>query len=164
MFCRLLGDASLSDEVRRFSLHEDHRYDDMFAHEGSIQDGGVEAHRLKDPTATDILSMTRVTPVKDESVRAAMLKSMRTAAEKRLDGVTKNKRRRWYEHATLLATACSAVDTSEVSHVWLADIRKRYRRYPALQRWFDELASLAIEPVEDPGLVDPTTIRGKPRL
>ncbi len=147
MFCRMLGSDSLSDEVRRFGLHtEDHRYDDVFAHDGSMLDEEVEAPRLKTPTAPDVLSMTRVTPVKDESVRAAMLKSMRTAAEKRLDGVTKNKRRRWYEHAALLATACAALDTSEVSHVWLADIRKKYSRYPALQREFDELASLAIEP------------------
>ena len=146
IFCRLLGDDSLSDEVARFGLREDYRYDDMFAHDGSILDEELEAPRLKDPTATDVLSMTRVTPVKDESVRAAMLKSMRTAAGKRLDGVTKNKRRRWYEHAALLATACAAVDTSEVSPVWLADIRKKFSRYPALQRGFDELASLAIEP------------------
>ena len=45
--------------------------------------------------------MTRVTPVKDESVREAMLKSMRTAAEKRLGGVTKNNRPRWYEQRSL---------------------------------------------------------------
>jgi len=147
MFCRMLGSDSLSDEVRRFGLHtEDHRYDDVFAHDGSMLDEEVEAPRLKTPTAPDVLSMTRVTPVKDESVRAAMLKSMRTAAEKRIDGVTKNKRRRWYEHAALLATTCAALDTSEVSHVWLADIRKTYSRYPALQREFDELASLAVEP------------------
>ena len=142
MFCRLLGDDSLSDEVRRFGVHtEDHRYDDTFAHDGPILGEEVAAPRLMIPTATDVLSMTRVAPVKDESVRAAMLESMRSAAEKRLDGVTKNKRRRWYEHAALLATACAAVDTSEVSNVWLADIRKKYSRYPALQREFDELAS-----------------------
>lgn len=165
MFCRLLGNDSLSDQVRRFGLEaEDHRYDDMFAHDGSILDEEVEAPRLKNPTATDVLSMTPATSVNDESVQAAMLKSMRTAAEKRLNDVTKNKRRRWYEHAALLATACAAVDSSEVSHVWLADIRKKYSRYPALQREFGALASLAIESDEGPGLVDPTTIRGEPRL
>ena len=124
IFCRLLGEAALSHEVRRFGLDEDYRYDETFARDGSITDEEVEAPRLKNPTATDVLSMTPVTPVKDESVRAAMLKSMRAAAEKRLDGVTKNKRRNWYEHAALLATACAAVDTCEVSHGWLADIRK----------------------------------------
>jgi hypothetical protein len=63
-----------------------------------------------------------------------MLNSMRTAAEKRIAGVTENKRRRHYGHAASLALACAQVDGTAVGTKWLEGIRDAYRRYPALQR------------------------------
>ena len=61
---------------------------------------------------------------------------MRIAAEKRIAGVTANKRRRLYGHAAALALACAQVDGSTTGTNWLEEIRKEYRRYPALQREF----------------------------
>ncbi len=62
------------------------------------------------------------------------LKAMQKAAEKRLDGVTEHKRRRYYGHAASLAASCMAVDEANNSSKWFAAIRDEYRRYPALQR------------------------------
>jgi hypothetical protein len=59
---------------------------------------------------------------------------MHKAAEKRIKGVTENKRRRHYGHAASLALACAQIDNSTETTEWLANIRDEYRRYPALQR------------------------------
>jgi hypothetical protein len=56
------------------------------------------------------------------------------AAEKRLDGVTENMRRRYYGHAASLAAACMAIDETNNSSKWFAAIRNEYRRSPAMQR------------------------------
>ena len=80
------------------------------------------------------LALAGIDKVEDSSARTAMLKSMQKAAEKRLDGVTENKRRRHYGHAASLAAACMAVDETNNSSKWFAAIRDEYRRYPALQR------------------------------
>ena len=49
IFCRLLGDDSLSDEVRRFGLDEDHRYDDTFAHDGVDTGRGTRGASTEGP-------------------------------------------------------------------------------------------------------------------
>ena len=63
-----------------------------------------------------------------------MMKAMRKAAEKRIAGVTEDKRRRHYRHAADLVLACSRIDDSAETTRWLTAIRDGYRRYPALQR------------------------------
>jgi len=103
---------------------------------------GMNAFLAKEsPSVDDILMLAGIATVDDASARAAMLKAMQKAAEKRLDGVTENKRRRYYGHAASLAAACAAVDGSGASVKRLAAIRDEYRRYPALQREFDQLGS-----------------------
>jgi hypothetical protein len=71
-------------------------------------------------------------PPTDPPTRAAVIKTLRAAAEKRIAGVTENKRRRHYDHAAALALACAEVDGGGAK--WLEGIRDEYRRYPALQR------------------------------
>ena len=63
-----------------------------------------------------------------------MIKAMRKAAEKRIAGVTENKRRRHYRHAADLVLACARIEDSAETTRWLTAIRDGYRRYPALQR------------------------------
>ncbi len=47
---------------------------------------------------------------------------MRTAAEKRVEGVTANKRRRHYDHAASLPVKCAQVDGSPAGKAWLREL------------------------------------------
>ena len=76
-----------------------------------------------------------------EKERVAVLKAMRTAAEKRIEGVTEKKRRRYYGHAASLAAAYVAVDGSKASSDWMTGILGKYRRFPAFQREFKRYGS-----------------------
>ncbi len=64
----------------------------------------------------------------------ALLGAMRIAAEKRIKGVIRNKRRRYYGHAASLARACLQVEPGEETQAWFSAIEQTYRRYPAFQR------------------------------
>jgi hypothetical protein len=90
--------------------------------------------RLASPEVDGILKVAGVAGPKNAKTRTAVLKTMRKAAEKRIAGVIKNKRRRYYGHAASLAKACVAVDPTPETAAWMATIRNTYRRYPALQR------------------------------
>jgi hypothetical protein len=58
-------------------------------------------------------------------------------AERRVSGVTEQKRRRHYGHAAELVAACVACDGSLEGARWVASIRTEYRRFPALRAEFD---------------------------
>ena len=90
--------------------------------------------RLVSPEVDEIRKLAGLARPKSDKTRAAVLKAMRKAAEKRIAGVTKNKRRRYYGHAASLAAACVAVAPTPETTAWMANIRDEYRRYPALQR------------------------------
>jgi len=90
--------------------------------------------RLLTPGIMDLLELARVSEPGGTRSRAAMIKAMRKATEKRIAGVTENKRRRHYRHAADLALACARIDDSAETTRWLTAIRDGYRRYPALQR------------------------------
>lgn len=66
------------------------------------------------------------------AARDAVLSAMRRAAEKRVEGVIREKRRRHYGHAAELLTTCLVLASG--ADKWLASIEHQYRRYPALQR------------------------------
>jgi hypothetical protein len=89
--------------------------------------------RLTTPEIARLIGTAGAAIPDDGKARTAMLAAMRKAAERRIEGVTENKRRRHYEHAAALALTCARVDP-EGSTVWLAKIRSEYSRYPALQR------------------------------
>jgi hypothetical protein len=93
-----------------------------------------EEPRLRTPKVVDLLQLANVAGPDDTDIRLAVMKAMRKAAEKRIAGITENKRRRHYRHAASLALACAQVDDSAETAGWLAAIRDRYRRYPAMQR------------------------------
>ncbi|MFQ5766806.1 MAG: hypothetical protein ACE5ID_02335 [Acidobacteriota bacterium] len=89
--------------------------------------------RLRTPRVSDLLKAARVAQPEDDGIRAAMIKAMRRAAEKRIAGVIENKRRKYYRHAASLVLACTRIDDSAGTAVWFMGLRDRYRRYPALQ-------------------------------
>ncbi|MBK8481859.1 MAG: hypothetical protein IPL40_11880 [Proteobacteria bacterium] len=120
LFNSLLGGIELPDEGMR-------DYDEL-----SLLSDRDEA-RLVTPEVADLIRLAGI-QAPDSATRAAVINSMRTAAEKRIAGVTENKRRRHYGHAASLALACAQVDSSTTGTKWLEGIRDEYRRYPALQR------------------------------
>lgn len=90
--------------------------------------------QLTTPKISDLLELAGISAPSDPKTRTAVIRAMHKAAEKRINGVTENKRRRHYGHAASLALACAQVDNSTETTEWLANIRDEYRRYPALQR------------------------------
>jgi len=121
LFVSLLGGIELSDRAAR-------DYDEL-----SLLSDRDEP-RLTTPEVTDLIGLAGVQAPTDPATRAAVISSMRSAAERRIAGVTENKRRRHYGHAASLALACAQVDSSTAGTKWLDGIRDEYRRYPALQR------------------------------
>lgn len=65
-----------------------------------------------------------------------VIEALRTTAEERLTGIVEGNRRSHYSHGAWLAVACVAVDESQDSLTWLAQVRESYRRRSALQREF----------------------------
>jgi tetratricopeptide (TPR) repeat protein len=122
-FISLLGGIELPDEPAR-------DYDEL-----SLLSDRDEP-RLATPEVADLIRFGGIQAPTEPATRAAVIRSMRTAAEKRIAGVTENKRRRHYGHAASLALACAQVDDSTMGTKWLEDISDEYRRYPALQREF----------------------------
>ena len=123
LFCSLLGDVELSTEMDGdfdvFSLVSPR-----------------DEQRMDTPEVAVLVQLADVAPPTDGRTRTAVLKAIRKAAEKRIEGVTENKRRRHYGHAASLALLCAQVDATPEAAAWLAATRDRYRRYPALQREF----------------------------
>ena len=72
--------------------------------------------------------------------RDAAIDAMRVTAEKRVEGILGNSRRRHYGHAALLVALCVASApagrTREIA-TWAADVRQHYRRRHAFR---EELA------------------------
>jgi hypothetical protein len=68
--------------------------------------------------------------------RDAAIDAMRVAAEKRVDGILGNSRRRHYGHAALLVASCVACAPAgrdrELAQ-WAADVRQQYRRRHAFR-------------------------------
>jgi len=90
--------------------------------------------RLVTPELDQILELSGVDERLDPEIRRTVVEAMREAAEKRLEGVTDKKRRRYYDHAAWLVGICMEVDPSPETSSWVTGIRSEYRRYPALKR------------------------------
>jgi hypothetical protein len=121
LFVRVLGGAALPDVSVR-----DHDEPGLSANR--------KGPRLSTPAVDDLIELAAPQAPSDATTRAAMVRAMRAAAEKRLAGVTENKRRRHYGHAASLALACAQVDESAGGRRWLEAIRDACRRFPALRR------------------------------
>ena len=121
LFASLLGDVEMPKETER-----DFNDLSLLANQ--------DEPRLQTPDTAALLDLATVEPPSDADTCAAVLEAMRTAAEKRIAGVTEHKRRRRYEHVASLALVCVQVDGSSETTAWLAAIVDKYRRFPALQR------------------------------
>ena len=72
------------------------------------------------------------------ATRTVLVKALRRASEKRVAGVTEEKRRRHYCHAARLVAACAVADPTPETAMWVATLRAKYRRYSALHDEFDQ--------------------------
>lgn len=99
-----------------------------------------EAPGLVTPPIATILERSPSDGV-DAAGREAMLEAMRLAAERRVEGVLGDKRRRHYGHAALLVACCLELAPGVGRHAavaeWVAALRKRYARFPAFQEECD---------------------------
>ncbi len=86
--------------------------------------------KVSTPTVLDVLERASVRANVED--RAAVLDAMRTAASKRTDGVTGEKRRRHYDHAARLVGCCVEGDR-QGSAKWLEALRVGTSRFPAYQ-------------------------------
>jgi len=99
--------------------------------------------RLAAPEVDRILQQAGIDDIPDAGVRSAVLAAMRKAAEKRLAGVTGQKRRRHYGHAAQLVAVCVACDESPEAARWLSTLRTEHRRFPALRAELDRAMGIA---------------------
>jgi hypothetical protein len=97
--------------------------------------------RVAAPEAGDIVRRAGIEGM-DRRARAAVLAAMRKAAERRVAGVTEQKRRRHYGHAAELVAACLTCDPSPEAARWVASVRQTYRRFPALRAELEERLGL----------------------
>lgn len=84
--------------------------------------------------------------------RNSMVDAMRTAAEKRVEGILGNSRRRHYGHAAMLVGQCVALaptDRRKDLSAWLMGLRKTYsRRHAFTEELTRTMASLGVSPTE----------------
>ncbi|MEW6220811.1 MAG: hypothetical protein AB1634_14940 [Thermodesulfobacteriota bacterium] len=97
----------------------------------------IDEPQLATPSALEVLRRAGAAEAPDGQARAAILEAMRQAAEQRLAGATGAKKRTVYGQAADLVLVCAALDRSSAGARWLADLRARYRRYPALRAELD---------------------------
>jgi hypothetical protein len=92
---------------------------------------------LAAPEIDQILEQAGVGAVAHGEAREVVMESMRKAAERRLEGVTGEKRRGHYGHAASLVAICAAIDPSPATARWVTRLRDEHRRYPALRAELD---------------------------
>jgi hypothetical protein len=101
-------------------------------------DDDLDEARLETPEVAALVALAGISSPGHPPARAAVIEALRLTAEQRIAGVTGKQRRRYYAHAASLALACAQVGPKPEAAAWLAALRARFRRYPALQRELDQ--------------------------
>ena len=107
---------------------------------------------LVTPSIVGLIQDIRSSVTLDEADRDAMLRAMRLAAEKRMDGILGNSRSRHYGHAAMLAASCRALAPrgreTELS-AWIEGLRQTYsRRHAFRQELTRAMASLGLTAID----------------
>ena len=133
LFQALLGDKSASSPSS--TAHLPGRGMDLDELELMTLD--PDEPRLAAPEIDLIIGQAGVSVVADGKVRQSVIESMRKAAERRVEGVTGNQRRRHYGHAASLVGICVAIDSSPATDQWVTRLRDEFRRFPAFRSELD---------------------------
>src|SRR5438309_737668 len=88
---------------------------------------GLEEPRLDTPAVVTVLRAAGVPGDVRPTIRSTVHDALRAAASARVHGVLRERRRRHYGHAALLAACCVELDTDRAVR-WAADLRERTRR------------------------------------
>jgi hypothetical protein len=133
LFARLLGapKRSASTSVALLSFRG------MDIEELEAMTTDHDESRFAAPEVEALLEQAGVDGVPDARRRGTVLAAMRKAAERRVAGVTEQKRRRHYGHAAELVATCVACDTTNETTRWAAALRAEYGRFPALRGELD---------------------------
>lgn len=129
LFAQLLGG---SFEPARRDL-------DARLHQGADLDtlealtGESDKPRLATPEVDALVARAGVTCLPDGPSRSAVLAAMKQAAERRIAGVTDQKRRGHYAHAAQLVGDCVGCDKTDETTRWAAALTAEYKRLPALR-------------------------------
>lgn len=105
-----------------------------------LESGSIDPNepRLRAVEIPQILALAGAQGPISGKNRSAVLAGMRKAAAKRVEGVTKKQRHRYYGHAAWLVATCAAFDPSSATDEWVERLRAKYSRYPALRRELNE--------------------------
>lgn len=94
--------------------------------------------RLAAPGVEELLEQAGVSTLSSPVSQRAVLAALRKAAERRLAGVTEQKRRHHYGHAAELVGACVSCAPSPGTARWVAALKAAYARFPALRAKLDQ--------------------------
>lgn len=143
------------------------------ASDGEARKAG-ERPALPVPSVAEILARAPSRSRGGTRIRAAMLEVMQVAAERRVEGILGNKRRRHYGHAALLMACCldlaPGVGRGTAVAEWVAKLRGKYARFHAFQEEcrralasVGEAAALSVKVARSAGGARPRPARGTPR-
>ena len=119
--------------------------------------------RLGTPSIAALIQDVSSTMTLADVDRDAMIDAMRVAAEKRVEGILRNSRRRHYGHAAMRAASCVAIaptDRGKDVSVWLARLRGNAQATSRVQRGTDARDG---EPRVDASRLTPCCERSTPR-
>lgn len=107
--------------------------------------------KLATPSIVAFIQDARPSIKMADATRDVVIAAMRVAAERRVDGILRNSRRRHYGHAALLVASCLAFAPkgreAELSK-WVADLRQQYSRRSAFREELTRaFASLGLAPL-----------------
>lgn len=116
----------------------------------ALTDDDEDKPKLSTPSIAMLIQSMRSGVALTEPDRDTAIDAMRVAAEKRVEGILSNSRRRHYGHAALLVASCVAYAPKKRAAEllrWAEDLRQQYRRRHAFR---EELArtseSLGVTP------------------
>lgn len=98
---------------------------------------GTRTPGLGAPRPEELLRIAGIERIATAPARKSVVAAMRMAAERRIEGVTGQQRRRHYGHAADLVAVCVRCDPSPDTERWVGKLETEHRRFSALRRELD---------------------------
>jgi hypothetical protein len=113
------------------------------------RDGAETKPALTMPLIGTLIDDVRPELTLERTDRDAMLDAMRAAAEKRVEAILGDSRRRHYGHAAMLVASCLALaprNREEATSAWIAQLRAAHSRRHAFKEELRAAISLSVPP------------------